>query len=445
MKRILLLGFVFIGCCQFTFAQTAFNEKTVYSFFSKPKKIAWIEHYKGRIDGLTEVTITLAYDGKSCKGLLTYLKSRDQLRLDGELNGKELRLLEVDQNAAVTGQLEGYLEGENIHLNWSNADNSVGSSISLTRVSKETLSPTPCGNNQWVRVFKATLFRNNIELVLQKDNHSELKGIAYFEKENKSYNLSGNLFETDKLKLKIKDNKNKLIGTLEGILENENSISANFFNADGLRSPTTFISSESLKMDCLAYADYVSSYDITFPKTTNHSFNRWMGQLTTRWMESCKKHAFEAKPVKARQPAQRASVRASAWSDIAFYDERIISGFMTFESTWSKGLAVQSFNYDLENNREVLLDDLFKKGFDTQEIVAGYLHEEIENHVFYNDYNFRKWLSRQDFPYFVIHKDGLAFCTAFDPIYGRQEIKISFEKLKPYLKENTILDLIAKK
>jgi hypothetical protein len=86
-----------------------------------------------------------------------------------------------------------------------------------------------------------------------------------------------------------------------------------------------------------------------------------------------------------------------------------------------------------------LLSDIFAEGFDADKIIAGALNKVIEQHKLYSDYEFRKWLSVQRFPYFLIHRDGIAFCTAFDPVYGRQTIKIPYEQLKPFLKENSLL------
>ncbi len=443
MKRILVSVVIVASYFQCLNAQTTLTDKTVYSFFSKPKKIEWIEHYKGRIDGINDIAVTLAYDGKSCKGLLTYLKSRERLRLEGELNGNELTLLEVDKNAAVTGQFEGYIEGKNIQLSWSNYDNSIGNSVFLTQVPIEELNSTPCGIDKWIRIYQGAIYGSSVNLILQKDGQNGLKGTAYFEVDNKSYSLEGEIIDLDNLNIIITDDKNKRKGTLEGVFKNENSISANFFSADGQRSPTLFLIEENLEIDCIEYADYVTNYDITFPRIPNSNFNNWMDNLTTQWVKNCQQYSFEARPVGTiTKPEMRSSIRAYAWSDVDFYDKHFISGFMTFENTWTKGLDGRSFNFDLKKGQEISLKDIFKEGFDTSAFVAKYINEEIDQHELYHDYEFRKWLSKQDFPYFVVHKDGLAFCTPFDSVYGRQTIKIPFEKLKPFFKNDTALQYL---
>jgi hypothetical protein len=440
MKSLLVSILFTAGYCLCLTAQTTLAEKTVYSFFSKPKKIQWIEYYKGQIDGINDVAVTLAYDGKSCKGLLTYLNSREQLRLDGILKGNELTLLEVDQNAAVTGQFEGYIEGKNIHLNWSNIDNTIGSDILLTKILKEPFVPSSCGDDLWIRIYKGIISGSKVDLVLQKDSQNGLKGIAYFEKEDKSFKLNGEIFESE-LHVKIKDGNNKLKGTLEGVFKNETDISANFFSANGERLPTLFLSVESLEIVCLEYADYLTSYDITFPKIPNYNFNRWMDDLAAQWVKDCRQHSFEVRSVSnSANPKMRSAIRAYAWCDVDFYNEYFISGFITFENTQAKGMEGKAFNFDLKKGKEILLTDLFKEGFDYTAFVTKYLNKEIDQHELYNNYEFRKWLSKQDFPHFLIHKDGLAFCTSFDRIYGRQQIKIPYAELKPFFKENNVLE-----
>lgn len=430
----------FAGCCVCLNAQPSYSEKTVQSFFSKPKKIQWLHHYKGRIDGANDIAVTLAYDGKSCKGLLIYLKSGEQFRLDGLLNGNDLILLEVDQSGAITGNFEGYIEGKNIQFSWSNFDNTIGSDVSLTQVSKEELSPTSCGNDNWICVYNGIIFGSKAEFILQKNNPDELRGIAYFEAEDKSYHLKGEITDHNSLNITFRDDNHLLKGTLEGVFTSENAISANFFSISGMRSPTILINEKHLEIDCLEYADYVASYNIIFPKIPNAGFNRWMDELTDAWVEEFKEHSFEVRSVNtATNPETRASIRANAWCDIELYNEHFISGMLTFENTWKNGLEGKSFNFDLKKGKEISLDDIFPEGFDHTGLVINLLNKEIEKHVLYKNYEFRKWMSVQEFPYFVIHKDGLAFYTDFSSIYGRQTVKIPYETLKPYLKEDTVL------
>ena len=428
-----------LGSCFCLKAQTAASENTVYSFFPKQKKIQWIEHYIGQIDGTNDIAVTLAYDGKSCKGLLVYLKSGEQLRLDGVLKGNELKLLEVNQNGVISGEFEGYIHGKNILLDWSNIDNSLGSDVFLTRVQKGEIKPKSIGYRKWLRHYEGIIFGSQVDLFLQHDGQNGLKGMAYFENENKSYNLDGEIFDFDNLDLAIKDESSELKGNLQGVFKEENEISANFYINDQ-RIPTIFTAEKSLKIDCIAYADYVTNYDISFPITANISFNRWMEKITSQWVNDCRKHAFEVRKVNNKsEPNLRSSVRAYAWSDVDFFDDHLISGFLTFENTWTKGLAGKPFNFDFKKGKEITLEDIFDEGFDRSAIIADQLNEEIDQHKLYSDFEFRKWLSSQDFSYFLIHKDGLAFCTEFNSIYGRQKVKIPYEKLKPYFKENNVL------
>ncbi len=435
----ILLGSVlfFSMCCIALNAQTTAVEKTVYSFFSKPKKIKWLHHYKGRIDDVHDIAIALAYDGKSCKGLLTFLKSREQLRLDGELKANQLTLLEVDQKGNITSQYVGSLDAENLYLDWSDNDNIIGFEMFLSRIQKEDLSKTPCGDDKWIRVYNGTVFGKKVDMLLQKTSRNELRGNACFENETMSYELKGEITEANNLSIVLINDKNQDAGKLDGVFSDENTILANFYNTNGLRTPAMFSEVVNLEVDCVEYADYTSSYHFIFPKISNNNFNRRMADFVELWVKDCRQQADK---IKYAGILSRASVRAYAWYDIAFYDGRFISGMLNFENSWDAEHHSKALNFDLENGREVLFEDLFTEDFDCDRFVSNFLHQnDIEKHHRYRDFEFRKWLASQQFSHFLIQKDGITFCTGFDKVYGRQKVKVPYEKLKPFLKEYATL------
>ena len=446
-KIIHIFGAVFflIGTCACLNAQDTALEKAVYGFFSKPKKIQWLEHYKGRIDGKNQVSVTLAYDGKSCKGLLNYLTSGEKLMLDGKLKANELVLLEINQKGTVTGQYEGYIQGKNIHLNWSNLDNTLGSNIRLTQSKKEEKSLVSCSSENWIKKFVGALNSDNVELYLQANGQNNLKGVAYFPNENKSYTLEGEIINIDQIDIEIKDDNHNLKGTFQGVIRDENNLSVNYFDQKGNRTPVVFSNQEIMPVECLEYADYAANYEISIPISHDEIFEGWINEITKNWVKDCSDRVFQCRSQSnTSDPGSRSSVRAHAWSNIDYFDDRLISGFLTFENTWSETIEIVPVNFDFHEGKEILLQDILKEGVNLNLLVSKFLNENISRHTMYNDYGFRKWMSEQSFTHFMIHKDGLTFCTPFSSIYGRQRVKISFQDLKPYMVENNVLEYLFK-
>ena len=242
----------------------------------------------------------------------------------------------------------------------------------------------------------------------------------------------------------IKDDKNRIKGKLEGVFEKGKHISANYYSKSGERYPIFLQAKEHLKTGRKEYADYVACFDISFPKTKSTSFNRWMDNEADQWMNKCRQQNYEIKKANnnTKKPETRSSIRANGWSDVDYFDEKIISGFLTFENTWTDELNTKSFNFDFRSGTEITLHDIFEDDFDHEGLVQEFLNNDIYQHKLYSDYAFRKWLSGQRFSYFLIHQDGIAFLTDFSHPYGRQKVKITYEDLKPYMKENNILDYL---
>lgn len=437
MYRTVLTLFSLLSICTLS-AQTEHMEANVRALFNKPEKIKWVQHYHGLFDELNEVAITLASDGKVCKGQMIYLQSKEQFWLNGSLKKNWLKLQEVDTDLQVTGYLQGEYNNGVMELDWSNHDHSLGGTISLKRLNQAAKTLKSLPSKKWLRNYKGIAFGKTVELLLQNDGQNGLRGVAYFIEDHRSYSLKGDLLENGSLKLYLRNSHSKAKGNIEGIMKKDGQISANFYNTEGRRSPTILSMEESIPLHCTEYADYISVYDITYPQTQHQDFNRWISNIAQQWLSNCQKHSQKVRLINQNpDPKLRSSVRAYAWSDVDIYTDRLISGFITFDNTWTLEPQGKAFNYDFVQKREITLEDIFVDNFDHQEFVHTYINQEIGQHKYYKDFEYRNWLAKQRFPFFTIRKDGICFSTFFDTLYGQQKIIVPFSRLKPYLKTDS--------
>ena len=416
-------------------AQTERMQQEVLELFEKPKNVEWVQHFRGYFDDFNEVAVTLAYDGKYCKGQLRYLQSKESFWLSGSIKKGVLQLQEVDRQMQTTGFLQGEIQQFPLHLEWKNYNQTIGGNLVLHRNNLQTEQKRSADREQWIRTYRGMVFNKPLELLLQNDGQNGLRGIAYFEEDQRSYQLKGDLLENGRIKLYLRNNHARPRGSIEGILKNNGQISANYYNQEGRRSPSLFSVEEDLPLKCKAYADYISSYDITFPETPHLAFNHWMEQISEEWINNCRQYAHQVKQINyTATPQMRSTIRAYAWSDLELYTDRLMSCFVTFNNTWTYQQEGKAINYDFVKQQEITLEDIFIAEFDHQAFIRQYLNRSIGQHTLYNDYEFRKWLAQQAFPYFTIRKEGLCFSTVFNTVYGQQRIVIPYEQLRPYFK-----------
>ncbi len=424
-------------------SQSTEREHAVYQLFDKPQKIKWLRHYKGRIDDLNDITMTLAFDGKSCKGMLVYLRSKETFQLKGTIKDGLLDLKEIDQQEEVSGYIRGQITELRLVGEWSNFDYSIGGMLDLHQVETEVIVPTYCGNNKWIYHYKGLLLGGASELILQKDADNSLRGVLYYETTQKSYYLQGELDENMLFSMQLKDEHAQIKGTLSGSLVEAQTINATFQAPSEQKGVATYQLEDEMLVGCVEFADYMSSYDITYPKTQHRQFNEWIDQLTEDWVYSCRQYTEEVRKLNQKPaPALRAKVRAYAWSDLEMLSDEIISGFITYSNTWSVGLRGQAFNFDLRSGREIMISDIFIDNFDHSRFLKKYISKNIDKHRLYRNSQYREWLATTMFPYFTIHKEGISFCSNFNATYGQQRVTIPYSDLIPYLhKENPVRHL----
>ena len=418
----------------FCFAQKVDAKDYVKSLFVNQSNIQWIKFYKGRIDDLNDVAITLGFDGTDCKGRLTYLRSNTVLDLIGHIENQTIYLQESDRHNNVSGYLSGKIVGKTINGNWKNADGSRGGNLSLTETKKIVKFPSYCGDNKWIRKYKEQASNDNWEIILQKESSEQLSGLIFYKKKNISYSLKGNVDTDDNFIIKAKNQKGKIVETFEGYLQKDQLTIGKVKSQKNTLLPT-----DGLTIGCVEYVDYSTGYDITFPKTTNAAFNQQINEETNAWIKACRSYLLKVKKQNpSMDPKKRASERGFAWSEVEYFSKKVISGFMTFSNTWTPGQKLISFNFDFENDRMLYLEDIFRNKKDYQKFIRNYIKKEIKNHHLYSDSDFKKWIKKSDFPYFTIRKDGICFSTKNSKLYGRQSITIPYRQLQPFLKKSFI-------
>ena len=407
------------------------------SGLSQAVSLAGATAYQGRVDDMSDVTLRLACTEKRCSGELIYLRSQDVFKLEGTRRGEQLDLKEYDRTGTWTGDLTGTLKGSELRLDWTNLDGTVGSAIRLETVNRLPDFPTFCGDNKWINAYDGELNGVPARLILQRVDNHRLLGNFHFSDERLPWQVRGTLENEQTIRLDLLDEQSgRSQGTIRGVFKLAQPLTLTYYDPKNVQEFATFRLVESLPVSCLEYADFYTSYDFLYPKTTSAIFNEWMVLLTQDWITDCRKQV-QAMRKQSPTPALRASQRAYTWSDVTTLNDQFISGLLTHQATWSDRVATRSFNYDLQNGERLELEGLFKKGFDYQLFIKKFIADEIIKTPFYkSNAAFREWVKNQPFVHFTIELDGLALYTDYHAVYGRQRVLIPFKKIKKNVRKN---------
>jgi len=444
LRIFLLLFFAFFAAG--LQGQSSDLEVQTKSLFSKNIKLKWVKHFKGRINDYNDVVAVIGYDGMLCKGVLQYIRSGDQFQLDGILDKDQLILKETDSNGHISGYIKGNLVDNTFEGDWSNYDNSIGSSIYLKKENNVKLIPSYCGNDKWMRRYTAIFGEEAIELSIQKLQGERVSGMIYFKSTNKTYKVTGTWSTTDGMNLILKDDYGQNIAKLIAPKISDSEIKGSV-----IYTPTDFINCKfqlnaKLNTGCIESSDYLSMYDLIFPKTNNAAFNNWIENLITNEAKKFSKKSNQASAsLVALTPEKRHHIRSNGWFEIGFFNDNLLSGILLLESTDDEKRAIP-INFDLTNNRPILFEDIFRKEYNHNHFVEKIIRVEFTKHALYkNDETFRKWIKTVSFPHMILLRNGIHFSSDFNSIYGRQGITIPYEKLKGFVEKKSWVDFSFRK
>lgn len=416
-------------------APTPFKKDTaILRLFEKPSDIKWVKNFKGRMDDAAVVDISLASDGRNCRGYFSYTKSRIRFNLIGTVDSSGFVLEERDLSQGVTGKWRGSLRNKRLDAEWINADNTLGGRIEAEEVAPGQSVTLNCSDNKWSSRYITRFNGARADMILVRSHNGALDGFLWVESDARTYRLKGDLKTDGTYEMEALANGDRLAAILSGTLRPGQNAECNWVGS-GERRNFKFVLKDHFLLGCYEYADYATSYDVLYPRTPCSHCNTWLDEQVNQWVTRCQKK-FEEKKT-ALQPKNRGSERAGAWPEIACWTDHVFSGYVTFSDTWTDQAQGLSFNFDLKTNKQIVLDDLFNKGFNAQKYISDWANREMPKlPSFAGDPKYREWINKEGFPLFAIRREGLEISTLFHPQYGRQTLLIPYSNLKTYLKKD---------
>jgi hypothetical protein len=413
-------------------------DSSITALFEKGSNMLWIKRFKGRMDDVFLVDIALGYDGRNCRGYMTYVKSKTRLRLNGKLDNGVINLEERDATNALSGTIQGTFAGSKLEAGWSNAGNTVGGRLEAEEFQTGQSMLTSCAENKWASRYITKYNGGRCDMVLVRMHNGGLEGFLWIEADNgRTYTVKGDMKDNGDYDMEALLPNGKMAALLQGNLKTPQNVTCNWIG-NGEKRSFTFTLKDKIVYGCYDYADYKAGYDAIYPRTACIACNTWLDQQVNGWINQCK--TYLATQNEPPTPPSRSSLRGSGWADLACWTENIFTGYLTFTESWSEQAAGKAFNFDLKSGKEINVNDLFSKGFNLKNFLEEYVRKESPKMAqFGADVKYREWVSKQGFPLVVIRRDGLELSTVFHPVYGRQRLLVPWSDLKANLKKDSIV------
>lgn len=406
---------------------------------------------KGKIDGLHDVRMELTLTKDSCSGVVEVLRSQTIFSLSGKRRGDSLYLSESFRNTP-SGVLIGTLKGAGKEGKmkfdglWSDFGRTHGGFWALEEAPCPERQLSGCADERWVRHYQASIKGQNIDIILHKNHHQYVSGSIYFEETKRTYPLGGRFYKNPDSAVVIIDNLEgpPPYDSMHCSIHGTEEIVCECFTPDGKSLRNEFYQRGRLTLGCFEYTDFSSLYDISYPQIPDKpGFNSLVFQFADARIKYYRSQ-FTSLPQGFNKDLRNAR-RAYGWSEIAFANDRLVSGLLTYTSTMEDKAVTFDFTFDLTANRLVRLEDLFfVQGTNFFNDVHDYIAQDIKRLPYGRDPDFVKWIEQENFNFFSIQREGIRFYSDHNAFFGRQGITVPYPKLKLYLRPNTVIDNFAK-
>jgi hypothetical protein len=400
-------------------------------------------YFRGKVNDVHEIAITLSIKADSCSGAVVYLRSGFQLELRGLLKEGQLSLNEIDDAGLVCGIFEGNLISKlnnddwSIEGQWFNANRTSGQDWRLEETPQLETKAQFCSDTRTVRRYVGTHMGYLVECIMNQSEEGRVSGNLYLGTQSRVYTVSGSMTDKGKsFKLAIIDEKADAIGSLEGTWINDNTLNV-FLETSNIPSGNLVMYlNETVDKNCMEYIDYTALYRISFPEYgANKAFNDWMVNAVNEEIKQFR----TLKQTVVNKPENRQANRLYSWWEVEFISPEFVSGWITFGWTDTSKTKTLGFLYDIKQGKMCQMNDIFKEASLTtlQEEVKTTSLKEISKLPWYHVDGFDQWLTLNMPNIVCLRKDGILFMSNYHPIAGNQMVLFPFDRLKMFANPET--------
>lgn len=439
MQHRLYLPLLFLLCLSANVAH-AQSEASIRALFIDPSEVE-VRYFRGRLNDINDIVVALGSDGEMYRGMMRLFSSGERFLLTGRVDGNHLYLMERDTFGNRTGSIRGEIDDfEGIKADWHNFNKSLGGRLQLIPYPQEPVYPTYCGDNKWVRLYTGHIGTDSIALLLSRGTNYGLQGRLHHPTRGVSYAVAGQLLDYNrKMKLRLLDDNQVEYGQLTLAVDRVKKALAGTFtdSTAGDGYPVEMTTASELLMGCQEYTDFVTTVEVTYPKTRNSDFNAWLDTYLDDWRKSARAYTDQYKTQIPRYlPSVRSRLRSYFWCELDYYTDDLISGQIVHTHTWEASYENVPFTYDLRTGQRITLDDLLPTDDSTTtQFVRAYIDTVLATRPYADDPLFQEWLTETaDFSAFTVRPEGLNFISSHNAIFGTQHVTLPWRVLAPYLR-----------
>ena len=393
--------------------------------FGKPeaKSVWWLKDFKGFYDQCHEIRMVLATDNNSFKGAYEFLSSGEKFYLDGNYDGEQIILVESDSLGRTTGIFKGDMNDDAFYAEWSDPKN-----IAQVTVYLSTGKPSvfPCGNIGWAHHYSAK-------------GPDSLKKVSVWKYEDQVQILLFYPGSHRRIEMECLDDQCQELNQLTGDIDDEShwNLSIDKQSLINVIDQKEYLynlkSNKSIYFDCKTFMDFDDKYSLVYPISGSIKFNNWvMSAWTDKYSNSGK---YSHKQQNNFSVSDRVSHEEYGNVILDFFNDKLISGVFTIQSSKYAEATEIPFTYLFEKDKEVSIAEIFLPEV-AQDSVVEQLVKEIKVDRADGD-EFSRYAAGT-YRILSISAEGLVCRTPFSTLYGQDKIVLDKEKLKRYLKKNAV-------
>lgn len=420
LHRIGLLCIIWLAAIAVPGAQSLHSRAQVRAEFADQDDIRWLHTFTGTWQSFHPVEITLGFDGSVYHGSMR-CGEHTQFTLYGTHENGKAVLQEIDTTGRTSGYLnlsitDGRMTGE-----WWSTDFSRSAALNLrseTVVEIRRFAPE-------LMVFNSAIHGPTALLILQREEQDLLSGFCMLG-DQEMYRLLGTCEDAscDNMHLAL-TGANGAEKSLRCTRQRGTTYRLRFTGSDQQESATTLWKRFPIQVE--RSMDYLSSMDCTYPLTGMPAFDSWITTTMHAWSEGVTKYINQHLEVLGTPgPADRWSIRASAWTDITLITDQKVSGLFTMYHPEKGAYERTPFTFDIRSGKvETIQEFVRKPQFETL------LKEDAARKL--------KGDSEKPFRHISLSHEGFVIFTDFDHLTGDRWVMLRYEDYVTALKRNTII------